>query len=105
AGKEISYIPCDVSTAMVLTARQAALSVLPAEQCFPAVCDLAAMDDLRSFLTTPRPSPRRAIAQRRRLVTFFGMIPNFEPGDILPKLASLLAPSDVLLFSANLAPG
>ena len=33
------------------------------------------------------------------------MIPNFEPQDILPKLASLIRPKDVLLFSANLAPG
>jgi hypothetical protein len=33
------------------------------------------------------------------------MIPNFEPGDILPKLAALVRPDDWLLFSANLAPG
>ena len=33
------------------------------------------------------------------------MIPNFEPQDILPKLASLIRPKDFLLFSANLAPG
>jgi hypothetical protein len=40
-----------------------------------------------------------------RLITFFGMIPNFEPDLILPRLASLLRPPDTLLFSANLAPG
>ena len=40
-----------------------------------------------------------------RIVTFFGMIPNFEPKQILPKLASLVRPKDFLLFSANLAPG
>jgi hypothetical protein len=33
------------------------------------------------------------------------MIPNFEPRQILPKLAALLRPDDFLLFSANLAPG
>jgi hypothetical protein len=33
------------------------------------------------------------------------MIPNFEPQEILPKLASLVGPDDLLLFSANLAPG
>ncbi len=33
------------------------------------------------------------------------MIPNFEPQEILPKLASLVRPKDFLLFSANLAPG
>ena len=40
-----------------------------------------------------------------RLVTFFGMVPNFEPQVILPRLAGLLRPGDYLLFSANLAPG
>ena len=94
-GKEVFYTPCDVSTAMVLTARNAALAVLPAEHCFPFVCDLAAADDLQTILVTRHPS----------LVTFFGMIPNFEPQAILPKLASLVGPKDYLLFSANLAPG
>jgi hypothetical protein len=32
------------------------------------------------------------------------MIPNFEPGKILPRLASLIRPGDFLLFSANLEP-
>lgn len=93
--KDIFYTPCDVSSAMVLTARQAALAVLPNECCFPFVCDLATADDLQKFLVTRHPS----------LVTFFGMIPNFEPPEILPKLASLVRPKDFLLFSANLAPG
>ena len=33
------------------------------------------------------------------------MIPNFEPDLILPKLNGLLRAGDLLLFSANLAPG
>jgi hypothetical protein len=33
------------------------------------------------------------------------MIPNFEPQEILPRLAALVGPQDWLLFSANLAPG
>jgi uncharacterized SAM-dependent methyltransferase len=94
-GKEISYTPCDVSTAMVLTARKTALAVLPEKNCFPFVCDLATTDDLQQFLTTRHPS----------LVTFFGMIPNFEPQEILPKLARFIRAKDFLLFSANLAPG
>jgi len=94
-GKKISYTPCDVSVAMVLVARQAALAVVPAKNCFPFVCDLATADDLQKNLGTRHPS----------LVTFFGMIPNFEPQKILPKLASLVRPHDWLLFSANLAPG
>jgi uncharacterized SAM-dependent methyltransferase len=95
AGRGVFYTPCDVSTAMVLTARQTALAVLPEKNCFPFVCDLATADDLPDILATRHPS----------LVTFFGMIPNFEPQIILPKLASLVRPKDFLLFSANLAPG
>ena len=34
-GREIFYTPCDVSTAMVLTARQTALAVVPEKNCFP----------------------------------------------------------------------
>lgn len=94
-GREISYTPSDVSVAMTLVAREAALKVVPEKSCFPFVCDLATADDLSSFLATRRPS----------LVTFFGMIPNFEPDEILPKLAALVRQKDYLLFSANLAPG
>jgi uncharacterized SAM-dependent methyltransferase len=104
-GKKISYAPGDVSVAMVLVACQAALKILPAKNCFPFVCDLATAENLPAPLATRHPSPRRAEAQRRRLVTFFGMIPNFEPRQILSKLTELLRPNDFLLFSANLAPG
>ena len=94
-GKKISYTPCDVSPAMVLVAHQAALKILPDKNCFPFVCDLATADDLSATLVTRHPS----------LITFFGMIPNFEPQLILPRLAALVRPKDFLLFSANLAPG
>ena len=95
AGKEISYTPSDVSVTMTLVARETALAVVPEKNCFPFVCDLATADDLSAALATRHPS----------LVTFFGMIPNFEPEEILPKLAALVRPQDFLLFSANLAPG
>ena len=107
-GKEIFYTPCDVSTAMVLAARQTALAVLPAENCFPIVCDLATVDDLEKMVGSARcadRTPRRGVPAISRLFTFFGMIPNFEPEHILPKLASLVREGDYLLFSANLAPG
>jgi len=94
-GREIFYTPADVSVAMVLVARQAALKILPEKNCFPFVCDLATAEDLPAALALRHPS----------LVTFFGMIPNFEPDGILPKLAALVRPEDFLLFSANLAPG
>ncbi len=99
AGKTVSYTPSDVSTAMVLVAREAALAVVADADCHPLVCDLATADDLAGVLNdTTKPG-------EARLITFFGMIPNFEPQLILPRLASLLRPGDHLLFSANLAPG
>ncbi len=99
AGKAVSYTPSDVSVAMTLVAQRAAQAVLPEEQIFPLVCDLTTADDLANVLATHHP------ASATRLVTFFGMIPNFEPQDILPKLAKLIRRQDMLLFSANLAPG
>jgi uncharacterized SAM-dependent methyltransferase len=106
-GKEIFYTPCDVSAAMVLTARQAALDVLPEKNCFPFVCDLASTNDLPKMAGSAccvDRTPQRGITTVR-LISFFGMIPNFEPQEILPKLASLIRAKDFLLFSANLAPG
>jgi uncharacterized SAM-dependent methyltransferase len=113
AGREIFYTPCDVSTAMVLVARRTALAVVPEKHCFPLICDLATADDLVDALEQvvgPRccaalDDPQVVPTVLTRLVTFFGMIPNFEPEIILPKLASLVRPKDFLLFSANLAPG
>ncbi len=98
-GKRLVYTPCDVSTAMVLVAQQAALAVVAEEDCRPFVCDLASADDLSVFFQTQRP------AEVPRLITFFGMLPNFEPDAILPKVAKLVRPDDQLLLSANLAPG
>ncbi len=104
AGKKVSYTPCDTSLSMVLVARAAALAMIPANECFPLVCDLANAEELLSTLdeilksTTPCPD-------RIRLFTAFGILPNFEPGRILPKLAALVQPKGLLLLSANLAPG
>jgi uncharacterized SAM-dependent methyltransferase len=106
--REVFYTPIDVSTAMVLVARSAALEIIPPSGCFPFVCDLAITEDLPNQLerrfakSSGRPGARRHIA---RLFTFFGMIPNFEPQVILPKLADLIGAQDYLLMSANLAPG
>ena len=99
SGKEAFYTPSDVATAMVLTARRQALEVCPGENCFPVVCDLETANDLPTVFDLP--ATRRAA----RIATFFGMIPNFEPVNILPKLSSFVSKGDLLLVSANLAPG
>jgi uncharacterized SAM-dependent methyltransferase len=97
-GKLFSYTPCDVSVAMVLVARQATRALVQAKNCFPVVCDLATADDLPElFAHAPK-------VKAPRVITFFGMIPNFEPQKILPKITQLLRPNDYLLFSANLTP-
>jgi uncharacterized SAM-dependent methyltransferase len=98
SGRETCYTPADVSTAMVLGARQTALAVVPEQDCFPLVCDLGIADDLPAVLDA---LPAANVA---RLITCFGMIPNFEPQVILSRLAALVRPADYLLFSANLAP-
>ena len=82
-GREVLYTPSDVSVAMTLVARQAALEVVADANCFPLVCDLLSTDDLATVLAM-HAAPRTA-----RLITFFGMIPNFEPEEILPKLSAL----------------
>ncbi|MFM2082133.1 MAG: hypothetical protein RL380_824 [Verrucomicrobiota bacterium] len=99
-GKKPSYIPCDVAATMTLVARAAALNFLPPAQITPFVCDLATAADLPATLPSSRTTQHAP-----RLITFFGMIPNFEPQKILPRLAALVRPRDWLLFSANLAPG
>jgi len=96
AGKTITYIPLDVSGAMALTAAKAAMAVIPAEQCLPVVCDLGSAEDWTHALAALPPGPR--------LITFFGMLPNFEPNLNLPRLAKLVRADDYLLLSANLAP-
>lgn len=102
SGQLASYTPCDVSTAMVLVARELAVNELPVENCFPLVCDLATAQDLRSIVS----ANHKAISVNSGCVfTFFGMLPNFEPEVILPRLAGLIDPGDLLLLSANLAPG
>ncbi len=80
-GTEVSYTPSDVSVAMVLVARETAITTVPNTNCFPFVCDLASADDLSEIFSN-------VDSRAARLLTFFGMIPNFEPRMILPKLAN-----------------
>ena len=95
-GQKVSCLPCDVSLPLLLTAAQHAQAAFPASPCHPLLCDLSLAADLREILGE---------AEAARIITFFGLIPNFEPEQILPKLSALTREKDLLLFSANLAPG
>jgi L-histidine N-alpha-methyltransferase len=98
-GMDVSYVPCDGSIPLALLARAAAEKFIQPGDCHPFVCDLQTADNLPacfSELTRPKSA---------RLVTFFGTVHNFEPDLIFPRLAALLRRDDLLLMSANLAPG
>ncbi len=99
--RPVTYLPTDVSTSLTLIARAAAVAgkLVAAEDCVPLVLDLAETADWQQALGA------RLRPGVRRVVTFFGMLPNFTPAQALPRLAGLLAPGDALLVSANLAPG
>ena len=63
-GRELFYVPVDVSTPLALVARNRALSVIPAENCSPLVCDLAEVEELGALLDT------FAVPGASRLLTF-----------------------------------
>jgi L-histidine Nalpha-methyltransferase len=97
SGAKRSFIASDISVPLVLTARTAALPCVEGAACRCVACDLGTIADPNAAF------PREGAA--RRVVTFFGMLPNFEPQFILPRLAFMLEKEDLLLASANLAPG
>jgi uncharacterized SAM-dependent methyltransferase len=96
-GKTTTYTPLDVSSAMVLVAKKEAAAIIEDAKCFPVVCDLGSEENWAEALGRE--------STGTRLITFFGMMPNFEPDVVLPRLARLVRPGDHLLLSANLAPG
>ena len=100
AGKAVVYRPCDGSLPLVLAAALAAAKVQPQETIHPQLCDFQNAEDLASFL-----APAAGGRQSRRLVTFFGAVPNFSPRLVATRLADILRPGDQLLLSANLVPG
>ena len=97
-GPKITCTLSDVSLPLVLVAREAALPHLNEANCHSVVCDVATTEELGAVLD--RISPHLP-----RLVTLFGIIPNFEPAPLLSRVSALLRPADTLLLSANLAPG
>lgn len=97
-GRELDYTPVDVGLGMVLAAR-AAVEDIRALRCFPVLCDMLAADDLADTLA------EQPVLAERRVVTLFGVVPNAPPDALFTRVASILGPGDLLLVSANMAPG
>ncbi len=96
--KAIACYPVDVSLSLALISARAMEKVAPTTSVKPIVCNLLAAGDLVRLIDEGETG-------QRKIVTFFGMIPNFYPDKILPILSDFIAAGDILLFSANLAPG
>jgi hypothetical protein len=93
----IHYVPSDVSLPLALTAHLRATRELSL-QSKPALLDLGGAPDLAQFLDG------LVAAKAKRVIAFFGMLPNFEPDEALRPLSAALRADDMLLVSANLAP-
>ncbi len=98
-GREVEYFPTDVSLPLALTAHLRFQRERGGGRSQPVAVDFAAAADLAEFLDAIVPG------EARRVIAFFGMIPNFEPEEWLPRLAGVAREGDWLALSANLAPG
>ncbi|MBE9040450.1 L-histidine N(alpha)-methyltransferase [Oscillatoriales cyanobacterium LEGE 11467] len=96
--RDITCYPVDVSLSLALISARAMEKVAPQSLVKPIVCNLRSARDLIQIID-------REEEKRQKIITFFGMIPNFYPDRILPILSEFLNGEDILLFSANLAPG
>jgi uncharacterized SAM-dependent methyltransferase len=92
------FTPTDISAALVLETMIHIQEAFPALPCFPYVMDLEAQPDLHPLLAQAEPCPST------RLLSCFGMLPNFDYRTFLPYLRHLMRPHDLLLISANLSP-
>jgi L-histidine Nalpha-methyltransferase len=90
------FAAIDVSAALV-RASAARLAEAGAASGRHLVFDLNETAHLSSWLGEHAPGPR--------LLTFFGLIPNFAPGTLGRILRALLRAQDVLLVSVHLVPG
>ena len=92
------FTPTDISPTLVVETMLKIQSTLPALPSFPLVVDFTAAPDLASVLAQPEPP------DTQRVLTCFGMLPNFDYQTFLPYVQHLLRPGDLLLLSANLSP-
>ena len=89
------YWPVDISLELVLEA----VANSPALNNHPLVLDLARSEEIGGFFDD------QILSDSRRVFTLFGLLPNFSPQILSGLLRKVLSAGDLLLFSANLAPG
>jgi L-histidine Nalpha-methyltransferase len=94
--RKLTYTAYDGSLPLVLTAREAALPFVAEEHCSAVVCDLGTSENLTEFFGR---------VEDTRVTTLFGIIPNFEPCTLFCQISRILRTDELLLLSANLAPG
>jgi uncharacterized SAM-dependent methyltransferase len=95
--RRVNYVPSDVSLALALIAHQRVTAELRLES-KPLLLDLPRAADFSGFLDSFLPG------DAGRVLAFFGMLPNFEADALRPLFAALRA-NDIVIASANLAPG
>ena len=94
------YVPVDVSAGLCIASRAAVMEEgLRAVDCAPLVMDLEAEQNWGEALAEVS---RESVP---RVICFFGMLPNCQSERVFPSLAGILRCGDILLMSANLAPG
>lgn len=97
AGCRVRYTPVDVSVELALESARVADAFLPPGAITPVVADARFLPAQGGWL-----EPREK--EELRIVTAFGVLPNWRPGEAFPVLRGLLRPDDLLLVSANLVP-
>lgn len=100
-GHPLRYVAADVSPALVKEARdyvQESLAI-PLNVTRGLVADFMSASTLKAYWRMGAPRGER------QLFSFLGMMPNFDPDQALKLLSQWLEVEDMLIVSANLAPG
>jgi len=97
----LRYVAADVSPALVKEAREYVQESLgiPLNATRGLVADFMSAKGLDAYWR------KGGKSDERQLFSFLGMMPNFEPDEALGLLSGWLGAGDILVLSANLAPG
>ena len=96
---ELRYTAVDVSPSLVLTARKEVLQAVPDLAVRGLVTDLMESRDLEAFWASGETE------SELRIFSLLGMLPNLPSQGVLEKVGSWMRKGDILIVSANLAPG